>query len=100
MSSIVASLNQFLGSIRSLNIRMPNLEIYVDRYTLFKERRLKPSEVLDDVLLLPQRVAEDAGKNVVLMIDEFQKIRALKQPFPRSQGSRDVEVIISGSETA
>lgn len=37
MSSIVASLNQFLGSIRSLNIRMPNLEIYVDRYTLFKE---------------------------------------------------------------
>ena len=27
MSSIVASLNQFLSPIRSLNIRMPNLEI-------------------------------------------------------------------------
>lgn len=45
-------------------------------------------------------MAEDAGKNVVLKIDEFQKIRALKQPFPRSQESRNVEAIISCSETA
>ncbi|AAK42280.1 ATP-binding protein [Saccharolobus solfataricus] len=107
ISSLVASLNQFLGSIKSLSIRMQNLELYIDRYSLFKENKLKPSEILDDVLLLPQRIAEDTGKNVVIMIDEFQKIRVLKQPFPkileltrkRLQESKNVEIIVSGSET-
>ncbi|BCU67748.1 hypothetical protein HS7_11850 [Sulfolobales archaeon HS-7] len=77
-SSIVGSLNQFLGSIKTLSVKMPNLESYIDRYTLFKESKLKPSEILDHVLLLPQRIAEDSGKNVVLMIDEFQKVRTLR----------------------
>jgi hypothetical protein len=35
-SSLVASLNQFLGSIKSLGIKTPNLEFYIDRYSLFK----------------------------------------------------------------
>jgi hypothetical protein len=105
-SSLVSSLNQFLGSIKSFGIKLSNLEFYIDRYSLFKEERLQPSEILDHVLLLPQRTAEDLGKNVVLMIDEFQKIRMLKQPFPkilelarkRFQESKNVEVIVSGSE--
>lgn len=106
-SSLVGSLNQFLGSIKTLSVKMPNLEFYIDRYSLFKENKLKPGEILDDVLLLPQRIAEDSGKNVVLMIDEFQKVRTLKQPFPkileltrkRLQESKNVEVVVSGSET-
>ncbi len=106
LTNVLDSLNQFLGSIKSIGVKLNNLEVYIERYSLFKQERLKPNEVLDDILLLPQRTAEDLNKRVVIMIDEFQKIRYLKQPFPRIlemmrkrfQESDLVEVIISGSE--
>ncbi|QKR00874.1 hypothetical protein GWK48_11205 [Metallosphaera tengchongensis] len=68
-TNVLSSLNQFLGSIKSIGVKSNNLEIYIERYSLFKQDRLKPNEVLDDILLLPQRIAEDLDKGVWVSLE-------------------------------
>jgi len=100
------ALNMFLGSVKELKIKLDNIEFYIKMYNDFIEKRIKPSEFVEEVLDLPQRIGEDLNKQVVIMIDEFQQIRMLKQPFPnilrlmrnKFQSHNRVNYIISGSE--
>lgn len=100
------ALNMFLGSIKELGVRLDNVEFYIKTHNDFIEGRIKPVEFIGEVLDLPQRVGEDLNKPVVVMIDEFQQVRMLKQPFPnilrlmrsRFQSHSRVNYIISGSE--
>ena len=99
-------INMFLGSISQINVRLSNLEFSFDRYNDYIENRIKASEILENILDMPEKLAEDLNENIVVIIDEFQYVRTLKQPFPeilrllRSKFNSHIHVqyIISGSE--
>jgi hypothetical protein len=100
-------INLFLGSIEQVGLRMSNLEVLIKRYDDYLEKRIKTSEMLETIIDMPEKLAEDLKTKIVIMIDEFQYIRVLKEPFPdilrlmRSKFNQHklVNYIISGSET-
>ncbi|AAT43516.1 AAA family ATPase [Picrophilus oshimae] len=104
---IKRKINLFLGGIEQIGIRFDNFEFILKRYNDYLDNRLKASEIIENIIDMPEKFAEDLGTKMVLMIDEFQYIRMLKEPFPeilRTMRSRfnehkNVNYIISGSET-
>ena len=99
-------INKFIGSINQVNIKLNDVEVILNRYSDYLENRLKASEMIEDIINLPEKMAKNIHKKIVVIIDEFQYIRFLKQPFPeilrimRSKFNEhtDVQYIISGSE--
>ena len=99
-------INKFLGSINQINIKLPDFEIILNKYNDYLESRIKASEILENLIDLPEKLAEDLGEKIVVIIDEFQYIRKLKEPFPeilrlmRSKFNEHINVqyMISGSE--
>ena len=104
---IIRRINFFLGSIEQLGLKMNNFELLIKRYDDYFNERIKTSEILESILDMPEKLAEDLKTKIVVMIDEFQYIRVLKEPFPdvlrimRSKFNEHklVNYIISGSET-
>ncbi|WMT50563.1 MAG: ATP-binding protein [Ferroplasma sp.] len=99
-------INLFLGSIEQIGLKVDNFEILFKRYSDYLDHRLKTSEIIETVLDMPEKLAEDLRLRIIVMIDEFQYIRVLKEPFPdilrvmRSKFNQHklVNYIISGSE--
>ncbi len=99
-------INLFLGSIEQIGLKIDNFEVLINRYNDYLDQRLKTSEILESVLDMPEKLAEDLKIKIVVMIDEFQYIRVLKEPFPdilrimrsRFNQHKLVNYVISGSE--
>ncbi len=99
-------LNMFIGSIEQIGLKFNNFEFTLKRYNDFLENRLKASEIIENIIDLPEKFAEDLNIKIMVMIDEFQYIRMLKEPFPyilrlmRSKFNehKNVNYVISGSE--
>lgn len=103
---IKRTINKFLGSISQINLKLPDFEITLNKYNDYLENRIKASEIMENLIDLPEKLAENLGQKIVVIMDEFQYIRMLKEPFPeilrlmRSKFNEHVNVqyIISGSE--
>ena len=99
-------INRFIGSINQVNIKLNDVEIILNKYNDYMENMIRASEVIEDIINLPEKMAKNIHEKIVVIIDEFQYIRFLKQPFHeilrimRSKFNEhtDVQYIISGSE--
>ena len=106
MASVRDYLHELLGAVREVGVRVGSLEFYVRLYTDLVDGRVNAIEALREFLDMPQRIAEELGRRVVVVLDEFQQVRFLKQPYPdilrlmrsRWQGHGMVGYAIAGSE--
>ncbi len=106
MTSARDYLHELLGAVREVGVRVGSFEFYVRLYSDVVDGRVGAMDALREFLDMPQRIAEDIGRRVVVVLDEFQQIRFLKQPYPeilrvlrsRWQGHNMVEYAIAGSE--
>ncbi|WP_054855183.1 ATP-binding protein [Vulcanisaeta sp. JCM 16161] len=99
-------LHELLGAVREVGIRVGSLELYARLYSDALDGRVNAIEALREFLDMPQRLAEDLGRRIIVVLDEFQQVRFLKQPYPeilrvmrsRWQVHDMVEYAIAGSE--
>ncbi len=100
------TLHALLGAVREVGVRFDGLDFYVKLYTDVVDYKVNMIKASDEFLQMPQRIAEELGKNMVIAFDEFQQVRFLKQPYPDVlrvmrriwQSHNMVEYIIAGSE--
>ncbi|WP_291765160.1 AAA family ATPase, partial [Caldivirga sp. UBA161] len=100
------ALHALLGAVREAGVRFDGLDFYVKLYTDVVDYKVNMIKALDEFLQMPQRIAEELSKNMVIAFDEFQYVRFLKQPYPDVlrimrrvwQSHSMVEYVIAGSE--
>ncbi|ABW01026.1 AAA family ATPase [Caldivirga maquilingensis] len=100
------ALHALLGAVREAGVRFNGLDFYVRLYTDVIDYKVNMIKALDEFLQMPQKIAEELGKNMVIALDEFQQVRFLKQPYPDVlrvmrriwQSHSMVEYVIAGSE--
>ena len=71
-------LHTLLDAVRETGLRFDGLDFYVKLYTDVVDYKVNMIKALDEFLQIPQRIAEELGKNMVIALDEFQQVRFLK----------------------
>ncbi|MGC9136862.1 hypothetical protein [Caldivirga sp.] len=75
-------LHTLLDAVRETGLRFDGLDFYVKLYTDVVDYKVNMIKTLDEFLQIPQRIAKKLGRNTVIVLDEFQQVRFLKQPYP------------------
>ncbi len=75
-------LHTLLDTVRETGLRFDGLDFYVKLYTDAVDYKVNMIKTLDEFLQIPQRIAKKLGRNTVIVLDEFQQVRFLKQPYP------------------
>ena len=68
---IIRRINFFLGSIEQLGLKMNNFELLIKRYDDYFNERIKTSEILESILDMPEKLAENLKKKIAIVTDEF-----------------------------
>jgi hypothetical protein len=82
LSNIKEMLHTLLDAVRETGLRFDGLDFYVKLYTDAVDYKVNMIKTLDEFLQIPQRIAKKLGRNTVIVLDEFQQVRFLKQPYP------------------